>query len=78
MPTDLQRSEIVGLVAGLGTTFAALPDLIRVVRRRSSKGLSPTMPSIMAAFQIVWVYCGMLISSWPVVAPTVTASESTS
>lgn len=68
MTPDLQRSEIVGLVAGLGTTFAALPDVIRMTRRRSSRGLSPTMPAIMAAFQCVWVYYGLLIDSWPVVA----------
>ncbi len=68
MAIGLQNSEIVGLVAGFGTTFAALPDTIRMVRRRSSKGLSPTMPAIMAAFQIVWVYYGILIASWPVVA----------
>jgi hypothetical protein len=35
----LQRSEIVGFVAGLGTTFAALPDLLTMFKRRSS-GLS--------------------------------------
>lgn len=36
-----QRSEIFGLVAGFGTTFAALPDLIVMLRRRSSKGMNP-------------------------------------
>ena len=37
------RSEILGLVAGFGTTFAALPDLISMVRRRSSAGMNPKM-----------------------------------
>ena len=31
-----QRSELVGLVAGAGTPFAALPDLIAMLRRRST------------------------------------------
>ena len=31
-----QRSEIVGLVAGFGTTFAAVPDLIAMLKRRST------------------------------------------
>ncbi len=62
-----QRSEVVGFVAGLGTTFAALPDLIAMLKRRSSKGMNPRMAAIMGAFQIVWVYYGLLIASRPVI-----------
>ena len=68
-----QRSEVVGLVAGFGTTFAAMPDLIKMLRRRSSKGMNPTMASIMGVFQIAWVYYGLLIQSRPVVAWNVVA-----
>lgn len=62
-----QRSEIVGIVAGFGTTFAALPDLIAMLKRRSSKGMNPRMAGIMGLFQIVWVYYGLLIVSRPVI-----------
>lgn len=62
-----QRSEVVGFLAGLGTTFAALPDLIAMLRRRSSKGMNPRMAAIMGAFQILWVYYGLLIVSRPVI-----------
>ena len=62
-----RRSEVVGFVAGLGTTFAALPDLIGMLKRRSSKGMNPRMAAIMGAFQIVWVYYGLLIASRPVI-----------
>jgi uncharacterized protein with PQ loop repeat len=61
------RSEIVGLVAGFGTTFAALPDLIAMLRRHSSAGMNPRMTGIMAVFQVLWVYYGLLILSRPVV-----------
>jgi uncharacterized protein with PQ loop repeat len=63
----LQRSELVGLVAGFGTTFAAMPDLIAMLRRRSSAGMNSRMAGIMGVFQIVWVYYGLLIASRPVV-----------
>lgn len=63
-----QRSEIVGLVAGFGTTFAAVPDLVAMLRRRSSKGMNPRMAGIMGVFQIAWIYYGLLIVSRPVVA----------
>jgi MtN3 and saliva related transmembrane protein len=64
----LQRSEIFGFLAGLGPTVAALPDLVRMVRRRSSAGLNPTMAGITGSFQLLWIYYGLLIGSRPVIA----------
>jgi len=63
-----QRSELVGFVAGFGTTFAALPDLLAMLKRRSSEGINPRMAAIMGAFQIFWIYYGLLIGSRPVIA----------
>ena len=62
-----QRSEVIGLVAGFGTTFAAVPDLLAMLKRRSSQGMNPTMAGIMGAFQIFWIYYGLLIASRPVI-----------
>jgi len=63
-----QRSEVLGFLAGLGTTFAAVPDLLAMLKRRSSVGMNPRMAAIMGAFQILWVYYGLLIASRPVIA----------
>ena len=68
-----QRSEIVGLLAGFGTTFAALPDLLSMLKRQSSAGMNPRMAAIMGVFQIVWVYYGLLITSRPVIVWNVIA-----
>ena len=68
-----QRSEIFGFVAGLGTTFAAVPDLLAMLRRRSAAGMNPRMAGIMGVFQILWVYYGLLILSRPVIAWNVIA-----
>jgi MtN3 and saliva related transmembrane protein len=67
------RSEIFGFVAGFGTTFAAVPDLVAMFRRRSSAGMNPRMAAILGVFQILWVYYGLLIASRPVVAWNVIA-----
>lgn len=64
---SISRSEIVGFVAGLGTTFAAFPDLLAMLRRRSSAGMNPTMAAIMCLFQFAWLYYGLLIASRPVI-----------
>ena len=64
---EFTRSEVLGFVAGFGTTFAAVPDLIAMLKRRSSEGMNPTMATIMGVFQILWVYYGLLIASRPVI-----------
>jgi uncharacterized protein with PQ loop repeat len=71
-PTELvsprfSLKEIVGFVAGFGTTFAAMPDLIALFRRKSSQGMHPRMAAITGIFQMVWIYYGLLIVSRPVV-----------
>jgi MtN3 and saliva related transmembrane protein len=70
---DFQRSEVLGLVAGFGTTFAAMPDLIAMLKRRSSAGMNPRMVVIMGIFQVLWVYYGVLIGSRPVIVWNVIA-----
>ena len=64
---EFHRSEIVGFIAGFGTTFAAIPDLMKMIKRRSSQGINPTMATIMAVFQLAWIYYGLLIASRPVI-----------
>jgi MtN3 and saliva related transmembrane protein len=64
---NFKRSDIFGFVAGLGTTFAVLPDLIAMLRRRSTEGMNPRMAAIIGCFQILWIYYGILIISRPVV-----------
>lgn len=76
VPRDMQslliprfhRSEIFGFIAGLGTTFAAVPDLIAMFRRRSSAGMNLRMTAILGVFQVLWIYYGLLIASRPVIA----------
>ncbi|MGA9307569.1 MAG: SemiSWEET family transporter [Candidatus Sulfotelmatobacter sp.] len=68
-----QRSEVIGIVAGFGTTFAAVPDLVAMLRRRSGAGMNLRMTAIMGAFQVLWVYYGLLILSRPVIAWNVVA-----
>ena len=72
VPT-FKRSEIVGFLAGFGTTFAAMPDLLAMLKRRSSAGMNPRMAAIMACFQVLWIYYGLLIASRPVILWNVVA-----
>jgi hypothetical protein len=60
LKSDLNLPEIVEILAGFGTTFAAFPDFLAMLKRRSSLGMNPRMGAIMGAFQILWVYYGLL------------------
>ena len=60
-------------MAGFGTTFAAVPDLVAMLKRRTSKGMNPRMAAIMGVFQILWVNYGLFIASRPVVVWNVIA-----
>jgi MtN3 and saliva related transmembrane protein len=71
--SQVELKEIVGLLAGFGTTFAALPDLIAMLKRRSSLGMNPRMGAITGTFQILWIYYGLLIASRPVILWNVVA-----
>ena len=46
-------AEVLGFVAGLGTIFVGLPDLIAMFRRGSNAGMNPRMVAILGVFQIV-------------------------
>jgi len=70
---QIKRSEILGIVAGFGTTFAAVPDILAMFKRRSTAGMNPRMAAIMCVFQILWVYYGLLIASRPVIVWNVIA-----
>lgn len=71
--SSARLSEVIGFIAGFGTTFAAMPDLIAMLKRRSGQGMNPTMAAIMGSFQVVWVYYGYLIDSKPVMVWNVIA-----
>jgi len=69
----MDLTQIIGFVAGFGTTFAALPDLIAMLKRRSCIGMNPRMAAITGTFQILWMIYGTLIGSrniimWNVIA----------
>ncbi len=65
--------ELIGLVAGFGTTFAAVPDLIAMLKKRSHRGMNPRMAAITGTFQILWLVYGFLIQApavifWNIIA----------
>lgn len=63
--------ETLGYVAACGTTFAFLPQALRVWRERSAGDLSLAMYAIMLTGILLWIVYGVLIRSAPLVAANI-------
>lgn len=59
--------ELTGGFAGLCTTIAFLPQVIRTWRTRSANDISFAMLAIFASGLALWLAYGILIVSWPVI-----------
>ncbi len=60
---------LLGYVAGTLSTLAFLPQVVRSLQLRSTRGLSLAMLMIMATAVTLWCVYGHLIGSLPIVVP---------
>ena len=59
--------EWVGYVAGLCTTLAFAPQVVKTLRRRSAGDISTGMYVLMVTGTVLWLFHGIDIGSWPVI-----------
>ena len=60
-------TQITGYLAGLGTTVSFLPQVLSVVRTKSTEGVSPMMFVIHTTGVILWVVYGVMIQNYIIV-----------
>ena len=60
-------AELIGIVAGVLTTFSSLPQVIKVWRTRSTGDLSLIMLVMAVTGIALWLVYGLARSDWPVV-----------
>ncbi len=61
-------SDVLGYLAGALTTIAFVPQLVRIVRRRSAHDISWGMFCILSAGVALWLWYGLLVTSLPLIA----------
>lgn len=61
-------TELLGYVAAACTTFAFLPQVVRVWRTRSARDISLAMYLVMVTGIALWIVYGLRIHSSPLVA----------
>ena len=61
-------TEIVGFLAGIGTTIAFIPQVIQSLKTKSTKDISLIMYVIFCLGVFLWLIYGFLIGSFPVIS----------
>ena len=60
-------TNIVGFIAAIFTTFAFVPQVIKVWRTRSTADISLGMYSLFTLGVTLWLAYGILLDAWPIV-----------
>ena len=70
MPLEMNMNQIqlLGLAAGMLTTIAFLPQVIKTWKSRSAKDLSLGMFSMFCLGVAMWLAYGLLVQDIPVIA----------
>jgi MtN3 and saliva related transmembrane protein len=62
---------ILGYIAGSLTTLAFLPQLIKVIKTRSTKDISLVMFAVICVGISLWLLYGILINSPPIIGANI-------
>lgn len=63
--------DSIGLIAGLLTTTAFIPQILKIYRTKSGKDVSSRMFFIFSAGVALWLVYGILIGSVPIIVANV-------
>ncbi|HEV8260475.1 MAG TPA: SemiSWEET transporter [Burkholderiales bacterium] len=60
-------TDVIGLVAGLLTTTAFIPQVLKIYNTKSGKDISSRMISMFSIGLVLWLIYGIIIHSTPVI-----------
>lgn len=60
-------TETIGFIAAVFTTFAYLPQFLKVWKSRSAKDISLKMYTMMCAGVLLWLVYGLRLRSLPII-----------
>jgi len=64
----MESITILGLAAGILTTASFIPQAVKIMRTKNTKGLSMTMYLIMCTGIALWLAYGIALKSTPIIA----------
>lgn len=63
----MDATEILGLVAGLGTSISSLPQLIKIFKEKKAENVSVIMLFVLVVAGILWTVYGFLKGDLPII-----------
>lgn len=60
--------ETIGMVAAVLTTACWVPQALRTIRTRDTRGISLWAQVLLVAGIMLWLVYGLAIGSWPLIA----------
>lgn len=67
----METIDILGLMAAACTTFAFLPQLIKVIKTKSVEDISLSMYLVFISGLIMWLIYGITIHNIPIIAANI-------
>lgn len=67
MEFSIDLNSLIGIVAGIITTSALLPQALKIYKTKSAKDISLTMFVFLAMGIALWLLYGILIEEFPVI-----------
>lgn len=64
-------NDWIGLIAGTLTTIAFLPQVIQVLKTKSTEDISLVMYIVFTLGVVFWLIYGILLGAWPVIIANV-------
>ena len=60
-------NDSIGIIAGTLTTIAFLPQVIQVLKTKSTEDISLVMYVVFITGVVFWLLYGILLGAWPVI-----------
>ncbi len=59
--------DLLGIIAGVLTSVAMMPQLIKVIKEKNADDISVVMLLVLITGLILWVWYGILQEEWPII-----------
>ncbi|PSJ58227.1 hypothetical protein C7I85_20425 [Mesorhizobium soli] len=63
--------ELIGTIAAVITTFAWLPQIVKILRDKQTSDISWGTTGTLAAGVLLWAIYGLFLGSWPIIMANV-------
>ncbi|MBU2995411.1 SemiSWEET transporter [Cellulophaga baltica] len=64
---ELDIKEVIGVLAGVFTTIAVLPQIVKAVKTQKVSDISPFMYIILCIGVGMWTIYGVMKKDWPII-----------